>query len=66
MSNKSIFGKLSFIGGGKMAEAFICALQASGLQTMGEYQLPHYASTLGVIVNSDHCALLQYAQIKFW
>lgn len=50
----SLFGKLSFIGGGKMAEAFICALQASGLQTMEN-----------ILVNDVNEARLQVLEEKY-
>ena len=33
----SLFEKMSFIGGGKMAEAFISALHKSSLQNMSKY-----------------------------
>lgn len=51
---KSLFSKLSFIGGGKMAEAFICALSTSGLQNMGD-----------VMVNDVNESRLQVLQDKY-
>lgn len=54
VEKKSLFTKLSFIGGGNMAEAFIKALHASSLQDMGD-----------VVVNDIHEDRLLFLKEKY-